>query len=99
MANYRNRPLLDLAHEIHECQCCGAHVEEGCEPAHSNMSEHGKGVALKSHDCFHAALCHGCHSKLDQGRDLTREERREMWRRAHDRTMLEYWGRGWVRVA
>lgn len=102
--NYRNRKLLDLAHELHDCTAqiegvCIGYSEHGLEPAHSNQSVHGKGGHLKAHDCFHAAMCHNCHAELDQGKHLSREERREIWQRAYDATILEYFKRGWLSVS
>lgn len=103
---YRNRKLLDLAHrEDAECGNCGR--PGPCEPAHSNMSAHGKGGARKAHDCFFANLCHACHAWLDQGkgRDPTdtwsdsREDKQSMWRRAFDRTLLWLWRNGLLQLA
>lgn len=105
---YRNRALLDCAHEIERCMNCTAHTG-GCEPAHSNLEEHGKGKGLKAHDCFFAVLCHRCHAWLDNsggsGKDpsgiyeSTREDKRLMFLRAMCRTMLELWRLGKVKVA
>lgn len=94
--NYRNRRLLDLAHRL-PCQCCGR--GQASEPAHSNQSKHGKGMSIKSHDVFFAALCHDCHASLDQGSKLTREERQEMWQRAFEKTLLVLWERKLIQVA
>ena len=103
---FRSRKLLDLAHDFHTCQNCGCHVEAGCEPAHSNMSEHGKGISIKSADCYFAALCHSCHSWLDQGSGLDPSgvweadifSKRGMWRKAFDKTLLELWSRGLLAI-
>jgi len=96
--NFRSRRLLDLAHRVTECQACGKATPEGCEPAHANWSEFGKAMGLKSHDVFHAAMCHTCHRELDQGCKWSREERRDVWLRAYINTVLLYWQRGWVEV-
>ena len=93
--NFRNRALLDLAHHL-PCMHCGQ--GEASEPAHSNASEHGKGMSIKSHDVYWAALCHTCHSQMDQGSRMSRQERRDMWRNAFDKTLLELWRRGWIKV-
>lgn len=95
---YRNRALLDLAHQVESCQNCGRGRTEGMDPAHSNLDEHGKGFRLKAHDCFFAALCDLCHRWLDNqgghGKDpsgrfeATREAKREMFQRAKDATLL-----------
>lgn len=44
------------------------------DPAHRNE---GKGKGLKTHDCWTAALCRECHREIDQGKTMTRAERRE----------------------
>ena len=95
MANFRSRALLDLAHHL-PCQWCGKGMAS--EPAHSNQSKHGKGMSLKSHDVFFAALCHECHAEIDQGSRLSKQERLELWQAAFERTLLEIWRRGWLRV-
>lgn len=57
-SNYRDRGLLDAVYRVE----CTLQIENCCEggfgePAHSNQSRHGKGGALKAHDCFVAAGC------------------------------------------
>lgn len=98
MSGYRNRKLLDLAHSLHVCMHCGEWAESGLEPAHSNSQSHGKGMSIKAHDCYFAALCHKCHVHLDQGPG-SREDKQAMWRAAFDRTLLTLWEQGKVRVA
>ena len=100
MSNYRNRKLLDLAHHLTECQIgvpgvCIGHQMHGCEPVHSDSSRHGKGAGIKASDLFHAAGCHACHEALPK---LPREGREWQWQRGFERTMLEYFRRGWVGV-
>ena len=106
--NHRSRKLLDLAHELHDCQNCGCWVEAGCEPAHENGIAAGKGQSIKSSDCLHAAMCHPCHRFYDSGSvgtdpsglyEATKADKAEMWNRAHKRTFVEYWRRGWLKVA
>lgn len=53
-----------------DCVICG---REGTQAAHRNQ---GKGMAMKTDDCLTAALCPECHTRLDSGADMTREERR-----------------------
>lgn len=98
--NYRDRKLLDLAYEL-GCQLQLPGICEGGpgEPAHSNQSRHGKGGALKAHDCFFASACRSCHREIDQGRAMSREEKFDVWQRAHERTLLELFRRGLVVVA
>lgn len=98
--NYRNRDLLDMAYQL-PCQFQFPGICEGGagEPCHSNQARHGKGGAMKAHDLFFASGCRSCHMELDQGKKLTREERREAWQWAHERTMLKLWQMGYLRVA
>ncbi|MGH8032712.1 MAG: nuclease domain-containing protein [Luteimonas sp.] len=69
------------------------------EPAHSNQQRHGKGGALKAHDCFYASACRSCHREIDQGNSMSRGEKFEAWQRGYERTQVELWRRGLVRVA
>lgn len=96
---YRNRALLDLAYQVD----CTLQIDGVCEggpgePCHSNLSRHGKGGALKAHDCFFASGCRPCHRALDQGPKLTREERAEIWERAYIRTQVQLWRMGLIGV-
>ena len=79
---YRNPKLLKLLKEL-PCQSCGIRSETVCA-AHRNE---GKGMGIKVSDALVAAMCHSCHTELDNGKTLTREERRAMWNRAYVGTM------------
>lgn len=54
--------------------CMRCFREEAIQPAHRNE---GKGKSIKTDDCLTAALCATCHAEIDQGRTMTRAERRE----------------------
>jgi hypothetical protein len=58
--------------------------------AHSNQMRDGKGRGLKADDYRIAALCYKCHTELDQGKNMSREERLNMWEDAHRATI------GWL---
>jgi hypothetical protein len=58
--------------------------------AHSNQMRDGKGRGLKAHDYRIAALCFKCHYEIDQGKDLSRTERLNIWENAHRATI------GWL---
>ena len=95
---YRNRKLLDLAHDM-PCQAkfphqCTGHL--GCEPAHSDSSTWGRGIGHKSHDFAFAAMCHNAHKELSY---MGREEKASEWTRAHVATMEKLWSDGKVKVA
>jgi len=88
MALYRNKKLLQIVREC-PCQVCG--IEDGTVvAAHSNQMRDGKSISMKSNDYRIAAMCYNCHSNLDQGSKLTREERVDMWENAHRKTI------GWL---
>lgn len=82
--NYRDRKLLDTAYQF-PCMlnfpCCEG--GDAGEPAHSNQAKHGKGGAMKAHDCFFVPACRACHMYLDQGGSMTKEERRAEWEDAY----------------
>jgi ribosomal protein S27AE len=67
------------------CQHCG--LEGSTQAAHSNRLIHGKGRGVKASDEYTAALCIRCHFILDQGSKLTKEERVDMWEKAHRKTI------------
>lgn len=94
---YRNRKLLDLAHKLNVCPLCGKYREEGLIPMHSNQHRHGKGMGHKAADHFHGAGCHECHMEIDQGK-RHRDEKNAMWTQAFEKTLTEYWERGWIEV-
>lgn len=67
---YRNRKLLDVAHDAP----CMFQVEDICQsgvhpsvPCHSNKQRHGRGFAHKSADAYAPAGCIACHRWYDEG--------------------------------
>jgi hypothetical protein len=91
---YRNPKLLVACREI-PCQLCGA--EDGTiVAAHSNQLRDGKGRGLKASDYRIASLCFLCHSQIDQGKDLNRVMRVELWELAHRKTIGELFERGLI---
>lgn len=66
------------------CQNCG--LDGQTQAAHSNWAEHGKGRGIKASDEFVAALCATCHYEIDQGKDLSAQERRDIWEFAYQNT-------------
>jgi hypothetical protein len=82
---YRNPKLLKLLSTI-PCQNCG--IEDSTVvAAHSNQLKHGKGRGIKASDAMVASLCYSCHMELDQGPNMSKEERKEFWNEAYMRTM------------
>lgn len=97
---YRNRRLLDLAHEIP----CQARFPHACTaqsvPAHSNSQEFGRGIGHKSADWAFAACCPVAHDYIDGRRGgWDKETKRAEWLRAFIGTQDHLWQTGKVRVA
>ena len=67
---YRNEALRRAVAEL-PCQRC--HGFGKTQAAHRN---YGKGMGMKVSDAMLAALCCDCHTEIDQGRHMSRWERR-----------------------
>jgi hypothetical protein len=81
--------LLALAHGK-SCVDCGN--EDGTiVAAHSNLLEHGKGRGIKAHDGMSAWLCFRCHSELDQGKAMSKQEREVYTKTMILRTYMRLW--------
>jgi hypothetical protein len=94
--NYRNTKLLEAVREL-PCQLCG--IEDGTiVAAHSNQLHHGKGKSIKAHDWAIAAMCHTCHTQIDQGGLYDKQTRFGLWDRAFERTLHLLWERGIIEV-
>lgn len=94
---YRNRSLLDLAHQApcfadfpHEC-----HGWQGCDPAHSDSQIFGRGHGHKSNDWAVAFLCNTAHKMLDF---MDREDKQATWLRAFVKTQNYLWESGKLKV-
>ncbi len=81
----RNKTLRE-AYRLIACQACGAN-DGTVVCAHANEGIFGKGMAIKASDDRAASLCFRCHSRLDQGSDMKRDERRAFWLSAHIKTV------------
>ena len=57
-------------------------------PCHANWAEYGKGMGRKADHTFTVPGCMLCHAELDQGRHLTREQRRAVWESAYSEWRL-----------
>ena len=83
---YVRSKKLREAYRLIACQACGA--DDGTVVcAHANEGIFGKGMAIKASDDRAASLCFICHGRLDQGSDMTRDERRAFWLAAHIKTI------------
>ena len=93
---YRNKNLLEVVRSS-PCQLC--RVNDGTVvAAHSNQQRDGKGMGIKAHDYRIAALCNACHYKIDQGKDLSKQERKDLWETAHRNTIGWLFEQGYLTV-
>ena len=81
---YRSDKWLKAVREIPVCVGCHRYLP--IEAAHRNE---GKGLGMKTDDCATAALCHECHHEIDNGKNLTREERRDLMNRYIVLTLIQ----------
>lgn len=86
------RAVADL-----QCMVCGR--EGHTQASHSNQQRDGKGMGIKAHDYRIAAICDTCHREIDQGKTLSKEERRAVWEEAHRATLGALFELGKVVVA
>lgn len=98
--NLRDRPLLDTVYgfSCHLRFSCCEGPDATCEPCHSNQAKHGKGGAMKAHDCFVVPGCRSCHVELDQGRTMSKDEKREAWDAAYLEFLPEWFKSGIIGV-
>ena len=87
---YRNPKLLATARQCPVCMMCGMTNNDDVVSAHSNQLRDGKGRGLKAHDYRIAFCCYKCHLELDQGKNMSRQERVDAWEEAHRKTI------GWL---
>jgi hypothetical protein len=80
----RSKAMMEAYRKI-ECQHCGSNDGTVCG-AHSNWG-YGRGKGIKADDNRCASLCHRCHSLLDQGSRMSKDERVTMWTNAHRKTV------------
>ena len=90
---YRSETLRRAVADL-PCQHCGRHGFT--QAAHRNES---KGMGMKTSDALLAALCDVCHRELDQGKAMSRDERRDMWNRACIKTYQALVETGVLKVA
>lgn len=81
---YRNKKLLQLAKDCPTCMFCGKPNDGTIVACHRNE---GKAMGKKVTDAWIAYGCYDCHHELDNGKDMTREERRVKWLMAYAETM------------
>ena len=93
---YRSEPLRRAVASL-PCVNCGRHG--ATQAAHSNLQEHGKGMGHKASDAAIMAMCTVCHTEFDQGKGLTKADRRELTFRWITATLIALLERGLLEVA
>lgn len=88
----RSKKLMEAYRAI-PCQNCGRDDGTVCG-AHSNSLSAHKGRGIKASDDSCASLCYTCHSALDQGSHLSRQQRETLHSNAHRKTVAELLRRG-----
>jgi hypothetical protein len=73
---YRCRAWLEAVASL---PCVRCNAEGRTQAAHRNE---GKGMGMKTDDMLTAALCFECHTAIDSGPAMTRQERRSEMDRA-----------------
>lgn len=76
MSTATDRRWFAAVASLESCVLCGQH---GVQVSHSNLH---RGMGQKSAPWMTAALCPSCHGDIDNGKTLTRVERRELHARA-----------------
>ena len=93
---YRNKHLLEVLRRS-PCQHCGRQDGTVCA-AHSNQLRDGKGRSIKAHDYRIAYLCYKCHTNIDQGTQMSRQQREYEWENAHRKTIGWLFENGYIDV-
>jgi hypothetical protein len=88
----RSSTWIRAVQSLEYCVLCGVY---GVQAAHRNE---GKGKSQRNSDALTAALCVTCHHEIDNGKALTKEERRARLDRAIVLTLRELFQRDLVRA-
>lgn len=92
---YRSEKLRKAARD-RPCALCSSYGTTVA--AHSNALEHGRGIGHKAPDYMVAYVCQDCHDIIDGRKGgLSKEEKREMWMRAWQRTVKVWFEEGIVK--
>ena len=83
-----------LRRSVAELACVNCGLEGSTQAAHSNLLEFGKGRGLKASDAAIMALCFRCHSELDQGKSMSKVDRRHFQFEAISKTLTQLIERG-----
>lgn len=88
--NYRNKKLLEFAKDCPVCMCCDEPNDGTVVAAHSNQLRDGKGMGIKAHDYRIAYLKFEHHMEIDQGKNLSKQEKIDRFEYSHRKSI------GWL---
>tara|TARA_R100000664_G_C2661818_1_gene77686 strand:- start:80 stop:406 length:327 start_codon:yes stop_codon:yes gene_type:complete len=85
---YRNKKLLEMAKESPYCMnpTCGKDNNGDVVAAHLNFDK-SKGMATKANDYLIAYLCYKCHTLVDEGYSLSKDEKHDLMFKAFINTL------------
>lgn len=86
----RSAKWLAAVRQLECCVICGRY---GVQAAHRNE---GKGMGMKVCDALTAAVCPACHHEIDNGAEMSRDERRAVIDAAIIRTIEQLFTRGMI---
>ena len=90
--NAEERRWFAAVASLESCVLCHAY---GVQVAHSNQD---RGMGQKSPPSCTAALCPACHNSIDNGKDMSRDERRALMDRAIVLTHMKLAQAGKLRI-
>lgn len=90
--------LRNSAQYAPHCMACGKKNDGTLVLAHSNELRLGRGSHFKTPDYFGAIVCYECHTDIDSNRKMSREERRDIQRKAHSNTLTWWFENGWLQA-
>lgn len=93
MSTATDRRWFEAVASLESCSLCGSY---GVQVAHSNQD---RGMGQKAPACCTDALCPDCHTSIDNGRDMSQDERRRLMDRAIVKTHLRLVDAGKLRLA
>lgn len=93
---YRAPKLRDSFRDAPKCFGCDCPNDGTVVGAHANGAHMGKGMGHKAPDYYLAGLCYRCHAEYDQGRTMTRDEKRAFWLDAWRKTVAWWFETGVV---
>jgi len=77
MSTANQKRWFEAIHGLETCSLCGRF---GVQASHRNQ---GRGLGQKSADHLIAAICMHDHMEIDNGKTMTKEERRAAWNAAY----------------